>query len=152
MRRRVASFVLSAILFTGVFTVPVYAIGDDDGWFVDGIVSGLIEGLKDLFIPDADYFEDFREDIQNRFDKKTAGVTNAIGYLRERFSELKSYKDLNGIFTVIWPKNSFLSGIRANFLSLGAPILSFVRDCTTGLVAVLTAILCYRKVITLVNR
>lgn len=154
MNRRVLSVMLALLLLL-VLCVPVSAASDDSNIILDaigGFFTGLLDGLKSLFIPSKAYLQMFREDIAQRFDAKFSGISASIHYLRDRFGNLRGYRDLEGIFQVEFPQNSILHGISVDFLTSALPVWSFIRFCVTCFVALLTAMLCYRKIIALVNR
>ena len=126
-------FFAAALIVCFVFLVsaPVWAAEDgDDGGFSLG--EFLLSGLETLFVPLDDFIKDWHESISHRFDDKFGGVRGGLGYLSERFQSLREYRNLDNIFTVAFPRGSFLYGIRINLLEPAKGVLVWVRFCMTG--------------------
>ena len=128
----------------------MFASVDDDNSF--DLIEFLLDGLQGLFVPSNDFLQDWQESISQKFESRFAGVTNALGYMKDRFSQLREYNGLNSTFDVRFPSNSFLSGISMNPLTAGRDVYSWIRFCLTGFCVVATALACYHKVSRMVNK
>ncbi|HBR02306.1 MAG TPA: hypothetical protein DD738_06825 [Ruminiclostridium sp.] len=134
-----------SVFFVLLLTVPAWAAeGGDDGGFSLG--EFLLSGLEALFIPRDDFMENWHEDISQRFDDKFGGVRGGLGYLSERFQSLREYRGVDNIFTVAFPRGSFLYGIRMNLLEPAKDVLGWIRFCMTGVSVIATAVFSFHRV------
>lgn len=144
----IASFFMG--LLKGILS-GLSSLLDGIGIFIANAVKHILDGLKALFIPSPDAFTNFQNDISVRFEAKFGPVTAAFDYLGGRFKNLREYNDLPGVFKVTFPKNSILYGMSVNFLSVAAPVLAFIRLAMTGFCGLMTGLICYNKVIKMIN-
>lgn len=119
---------------------------------ISNAISWLLSGLKTLFIPSKESFSNFRDDILTTYDKKFGSVFSALDYLDTRFKGLEANDKYLEPFNITFPKGSFLSGLTVNLIENTMPVFSFIRVCMTGLCCLVTALICYRKVIAMVNK
>ena len=132
---------------SGFFGDLFRVIRDVASWIIDGV----LDVLKLLFVPGQEFFTNMISEIQTRFDAKFGGLLDTGAYLNSRFSGVRAYSGMDGLFTVTFPRESFLYGISANLIEPAADILFWMRLCMTGIFVLLTAIACYRLVIRLIQ-
>lgn len=119
---------------------------------IGNAISFLLSGLKFLLIPSKESFSNFRDEILTTFDKKFGSVFSALNYLDARFQNLEAYSGLRNIFKITFPKGSFLYGVSINLIGDSIDFLIFIRVCLTGLCCLVTALICYHKVIAMTSK
>lgn len=119
------------------------------GW-LSSFWDKLVEVLLSLFVPGEGYFDDWFRELREAFTAK-------LGGLDEVFSELQAiFRDPSGAgdLVIAMPAGMIYEGspgAEVSLIEFMQPILKFVRPVLTGLVAILTVIGCYKRVIALVN-
>lgn len=135
------------ILF-GVFVFlacPVVAFAAEG----DGLFSGLAsiaQFLKNLIVPNPDYFHNKLAALSGQVNEKLGGVAYLFQMLREFFAQLNSAPTAGIVFQL--PDNFFFGGYRGMSMDLfsGAkPYVGMLRNVGTAAFCVLTAIVCYHK-------
>ena len=114
-------------------------------------VNAILNGLKWLFIPSRQSFATFRDDILQSFDKKFGSVFSALNYLNMRFSDLRA-RNMQNEFVSVFPQGSFLYGMKINFLAGGMGILGWARFVITGTICLVTFLICFHKVTSMVEK
>lgn len=134
--------VLSVIL---LLSAPVFASSgsNDNGGFFDSFIG--------LFVPDENYFENKIEELNNRVNQKLGG----LGYLYKTIESF--FKNLNAAPSSevdITLPNSFSSGkpIKVNLFGMGSSFLPIARGAITCFMLLITAVVCYKKLITLFEK
>ena len=113
-------------------------------------INAILDGIKFLFIPSRESFTRFRDDILQTFDKKFGSFFSAINYLNTRFADLRA-KNMQGEFNVTFPKESFLHGMTIDFFAGGMGILGWARMVLTGVICLITFLMCYHKVTSMIK-
>ncbi|MDD3022268.1 MAG: hypothetical protein PHX61_15030 [Alphaproteobacteria bacterium] len=135
----------------GLMSDPETEPGEDGG--ILGFLKGFWDKLKDffvgLFVPEDGYFQQWYQSLKAAVDEKLSSISALYNGLTGFFNGL-SGRDVSVIIEI--PANHFYSGSPAVsadiFATLGA-VLSFLRGVLTGFVVLLTAIICYKKLVTI---
>lgn len=133
---------------------------DDDGgllgwlkkiWeWLSSFWDKLMEFCLSLFIPRDGYFDDWFEEIRVAFDKKTGGLSSVFDDIQAEFSNIRGSGEL--VFGL--PPNYLydgFSGVNLDIIGTAKPFLDIVRPVLTGIIALLTAFACYRKLAAMVK-
>ena len=134
----IASFFRNTINAIGRFFTSLFQVIGEG-------INALLRGLQRLFIPSRESFASFRDDILQTFDKKFGSVFSALNYLNMRFSDLRA-RNMRNEFVVTFPRESFFHGMRIDFLAGGMGVLGWARFVITGLVCLVTFLICLHKV------
>ena len=113
--------------------------------FLLGMIDFLIDALWRMFVPSQEFLQGWQEDISGRFNDRMGNIIGALSYISSQFAMLREYRDMRGIFEVRFPPQSFLYGIRMNILAPAREFISWLRFALTGVVVLMTALLCYGK-------
>ena len=125
----------------------------DNGGGILGFLKGFWDALKDafigLFVPREGFFADYFKDIQSVASVKMGGLLSLYNAM------LGAFQSLNGdtpsmIFEI--PANSmFPYSPLVTFDVLGRvrPYVAWVKGFLTGCVVLFTAVVCYRRLVTL---
>ena len=130
--------------------------GDDGGGILDWLLNfwkKFVDTIKGLFIPSADYFKNFFDEIKSAFDKKLGGLSDLLGSLGSSFESLKN-STAKTTLTIKMPDNQLFAGykgITVDVLKYVGPVLSFIRGLFNAILVVSTIIICYRKLIAVVK-
>lgn len=178
MKKKVIVSVLIVALLLPLLSFAVFAADEDGGFWdivdsiwnsargiLDGIgdffsnlikaignaVNALLNGIKRLFIPHDDYFPRFQNKIFDSFNKKFGGIIYISNYLKNKFSNISSYKKSSGILTLKFPKGTFFVGNSLNLLSYADYFFPLIRSVLTGFVTLLTVAFCYQRVRALIK-
>jgi hypothetical protein len=152
MKRIISVLIALLLLFAFPLAVSASVGGDDDGGLLGGLVSGFLNGLKDLFIPDADFFDAFNADIQNAIDRKTGGLASYFQSVTDQFSGLQTGHLTNDKLDFEMPDNILYPGYKGTKVNLLGGLGGFVtwfRPIFSAFMVVSTIVLCYRKTISL---
>jgi|GEM_PF-2423360 len=169
MKRRAVALVALVLVVCQLLTLGVYAV-DGDGWglwdILDGIgdffrdlfdvianaVKALLDGLKYLFIPRADYFTRLWQRIHGRFSEKFGFIASLILDLGERFGRMKAYQGgVEQLFVLRFPAGHLLGSASVNLLDGAFGVIEMIRGALSGSVVVITTLICYKKVIGMIN-
>lgn len=135
---------LAALVLMGL-SIPAFAAdGSSRGalsWFSD---VGIF--LRDVFVPDGNYFNDQLSLLNDHINSRFAGLGELYQMLNHFFKVLNNPPPITINLTI--PNNFLFSGYRGtrvSFLPMIKPYLSFIRDVLTAAACLLTAIICYHK-------
>ena len=135
----------------GLMSDPETDPGEDGG--ILGFLKGFWDKLKDffvgLFVPEEGYFQQWYQSLKTAVDKKLSAISALYNGLTGFFNGLSG----RDVFVVIEiPANHFYSGspaVSADIFATLGSVLSFLRGVLTGFVVLLTAIICYKKLVTI---
>lgn len=127
----------------GFFSDLIRAIGN--------AVNALFSGLKQLFIPAPDYFFRTQSKIQDALHGKFGNFLYLSSYLKTEFSKLSSYKKIDGMFVMKFPKEHVLNGAKFDLFYYGKYYAPYIRLALTGLVTLATVAFCYRRILSMIN-
>jgi len=99
-----------------------------------------------MFVPSQDFLLWWQQDISDRFNDRMGNIIGAFSYMNSRFSMLREYRDIPGIFEIAFPPGSILHGVRMNILAPARDFVSWIRFVLTGMTVISTAFLVYGKV------
>ena len=144
-------FVLCLLLSTSVFATSSEPSGGEGG-DNSGIISGLLDGLKNLFIPSDDFFIEFNNEINTAIDEKTGGLVSSFEYISEKFKALKtdSSKEVN--LSMEFEKDHFFTGFggtKVDLLDGIDPVLKWIKPLISSVLVVFTVFISYQKVISM---
>lgn len=127
----------------------------------DGLLSWIsdfwtifINTLKSLFIPSPDFLSDFVDDIKTAFESKLGGLSNLVSSVSNMFDSLKNVSG-STVLTITIPDNQFYhgyKGLTVDVFSFFGSLLSFIRGVFNSILVILTIVVCYRRLINIVER
>ena len=128
----------------------------EDGGILQKILDRLssfwetfLDFLKKVFVPDPDYLKKWVEEIRAAFEQKVGGLTGLLEELRQRFQSLKD-ASYNGSSIVVSLPDNYLfpgfQGVSAEVLGISfGPLLRWLRSVFTGIMILVTILICWRK-------
>lgn len=126
---------------------------DEDSGGILGFLSDFWDKLKDffigLFVPEDGYFQKWYQSLKAAVDEKLSGVSSLYNGLTSFFDSLSGSSETIR-FEI--PANHFFTGspaISADIFENLSSVISFIRGVLTGAVVLFTAIICYRKLVTI---
>ncbi len=135
----------------GLMSDPVTEPGDGGGLL--GFLSNFWDNLKDffigLFVPEEGYFQHWYQSLKIEVDEKLSAISALYNGLTGFFSNL-SGRDVSLVLEI--PANHFYNGspfISADIFENLSSVLSFLRGILTGFIVLSTAIICYKKLVTI---
>ena len=135
----------------GLMSEPETEPGDDGG--ILGFLKGFWDKLKDffigLFIPEEGYFQQWYQSLKTEVDKKLSAISALYNGLTGFFNGL-SGRDASVILEI--PANHFYDGspaVSADIFDKLGSVVSFLRGILTGFIVLFTAIICYKKLVTI---
>lgn len=141
---------------TGGFTLiddRADASKEDSGGIL-GWLADFWDKLKDfflsLFVPREGFFGEWFEELRSAFDSKLGGLGDVIAYIKGMLTSAVGMSDIR----LVLPDNMIFEGAAGTSVSLTdllEPVFRFLRPICTGFVTVVTAYICYRRVIDLAN-
>lgn len=145
MLKKMVAVLLAAVLLFA-FAVPAFATSG----------GGLFSGLKDaanflrrLIIPDPNYFHNQFADLSRRVNDRFGGLAYLYLMLNDAFETLKQSQTVDIIFKV---PNNFMfrgyQGMSINIMQYAKPYTDLLRDVLNVVVCLITAIVCYKKLLT----
>lgn len=107
--------------------------------------------LKDFFVPEDGYFDDWFQEIKDAAMEKLGPVKSMMDSLSNAFKKLQSDTTNTSIFIDVpegqyWPGSP---GIKVDVLHFGEGVINTVRNWLTAIIVVFTIICCYRRVVVL---
>lgn len=143
--KKLVSFVTVTLIFA--FSLSVCAFATDGA--SNGIFSGLVDigvFIRDLFIPDANYFSNQLSSLNDHVNDRFGGVAYLYLMLNDFFNQLGNVPAV--ALNVNIPNHLFFPGYRGisiDFFTSAKPYISFLRNVLTASTCLLTAIVCYHK-------
>lgn len=101
--------------------------------------------LLSLFVPSDGYFSDWFAEIRAAFENKLGGLGAVFDSIKDAFDSI-SAKDFS--LTVTLKPNSLFpgfQGLSVDVLYFAQPFLNVLRPVLTGLVLIITAVTCYKR-------
>lgn len=112
-------------------------------------LTSFWERLKDLllslFVPRKGFFDDWFAELRAAFEKKLGGLGAVVKAVKNTFDNISS-KDFR--LTVSLKPNSLFKGFPGcsiNLMYYAQPFLKILRPILTGLVLIITAVICYKR-------
>lgn len=113
----------------------------------------LLDGIKGLFIPDDEFFEDFQKEISDAWENKVGGLTRTWTAITDQFTKFnKADEDLK--LEIEFKDNHFFEGYKGTKADLFGGMGDFAKwfkGLCSGLVVVYTIYFCYKKIISMVQ-
>lgn len=141
MRLFVAVVLVIVLLFS--FSVTAFALGD-----IFGSEGHIANFLKKLFVPDKNYFHNQLADLSRHFNNKFGGIAVLYLTLNNFFQRLN---DVSSVTFALDVPNNFLyrgyQGMSIDVFTAAKPFVDFLRTVLTTSALILTAIVCYKKLL-----
>lgn len=137
----------------GLFSESDTDNSDDDSGGILGFLSGFWDALKSafmgLFVPGNGFFTDYFQEIQTVASAKMGGLFSLYNAMLDAFQSLNG--DTPSMIFEIPASSMFPSSPLITFNVLGnvSTYVKWVKGILTGIVVLVTAILCYRRLVTL---
>lgn len=144
MKRHFPFFFVIILIFS--FSTPVYAASDSE-------TSNWYDGIVDFFVPDENYFNNKSAELNDHVNKKLGGVSYLFQMLHSFFSTLQTAPDNEFEFAI--PDNHLFKGFKGssgNLFAGAVPFIRILRSSISAFFCIVTAIACYRKVITIFEK
>lgn len=155
MMLRRSVLILMLLVLVQALAFPVFAAADDEPGFVGTIISAvgdyieglgqtLLDGLKFLFIPSDDYYPRVAERLQSAFSEKFGGLVDLIRYLKDRFSNLPTYR--KDLLVLQFPPDHLFGGKKVDILANSQGLATMVRGALSAFVVLSVAAYVIRQV------
>lgn len=125
----------------------------EEGGGILGFLSDFWNKLKDffigLFVPEDGYFQQWYQSLKTAVDKKLSAISALYNGLTGFFNSL-SGRTTSIVLEI--PANHFYAGspsVSADIFEKLGSVLSFLRGVLTGAIVLFTAIICYKKLVTI---
>lgn len=126
-------------------------VEDENPWWQHLLdwLNSFWKKLKDFFVPEEGYFDDWFNEIKDAAMKKLGPISDVNSKLQGAFEAFKNDHSDTGLYLDI-PKNHFFEGfpgIRVSLIREVGGLLDSIKTILTMIFVVLTAIICYRRII-----
>lgn len=142
------SFFLFFSLSCSVHAVDVLLTSDSGFTF-----SSVLDFIKDIFVPKENYFNNQIAKLNDNVNKKLGGVAYLYHLIESFFNTLLSAPSADFSFSV--PDGFFGSGFKGakfDFFHMAKPFIRLLRTSFTAFVCLITAVVCYRKIVKLFEK
>ena len=143
--RKKCLIILLSILVAFTLSVPVLAADGQSRGFFDTLADiGMF--IRNLFVPDGDYFNDQLSSLNNHINSRFAGLGQLYQMINDFFKILASPPDISLRLTI--PNNFLFPGYRGTSVDVfasGRVYIDFIRNVLNASACLFTAITCYHK-------
>ena len=143
--RKKSLIILAAVLVAFTLSVPVLAADGQSRGFFDTLADiGMF--IRNLFVPDVDYFNDQLSSLNNHINSRFAGLGQLYQMINDFFKILASPPDISLRLTI--PNNFLFPGYRGTSVDVfasGRVYIDFIRNVLNASACLFTAITCYHK-------
>lgn len=122
--------------------------GEEEGGWLDG----LLDGIKDLFLPSEDYLQNWFDEIRDAASEKFGAIFDLYEILKEAAAAIQ--QETGEDKTFIWSigANKMYPGspaVTVDIFQTAVPYFSKIRGWFTVILVILTAVICYRRIVSI---
>lgn len=148
MRKLILSIICFTLFFA--FSCPVFAESRVSVTASELQLTGAFDFIKDIFVPKDNYFNNQIAKLNDNVNRKLGGIAYLYHMIEYFFKTLNS-PPAQSDFTFSIPDNFVYDGFKGtsnDMLLFAKPFIRIIKAVTTAFLVIITAIACYRKLVT----